>query len=150
MWTDQLPLWLIVALSVWGVGAGVAWIVFGLVLYVDQELGIQAFRERSAKRMWRDITGWPLLIGPLWLIDAVLGVLLYPVVYQKWLHKRRKPYRTPYQRIAVPRKRWWYRLPDGRAGCADCATRSGVRAHLRKAYRFDNLVPVDTEINLIR
>lgn len=58
-----------------------AWSVFAIVLFIDQEIGIHAFRERVRKRMFRDLLLWPFLVNPLRWPGIVLAVLLYPLIY---------------------------------------------------------------------
>lgn len=57
------------------------WFVLGVVIAIDQELGIVAFRERVRSRFFRDVLLWPLAINPLKWPGLLLLVLAYPLIY---------------------------------------------------------------------
>lgn len=90
-------MWLICAVSIYGVVAGLVYLAVGVVLFIDQEYGITAFREWAAQKMWRSVFGW--VRRPWLVVDLILGAVLMPLVYklQLWRARPRRRYKTPYQ-----------------------------------------------------
>lgn len=72
---------ILIAVCFYLAGAAFVWIVYGVVLLVDELSDLRTIRERVATgRMLRDVACWPTILNPLTLPGYLVAVIALPAV----------------------------------------------------------------------
>lgn len=94
-WIYCIVSWIV---ALWAVGFAACVVFVGVALYIDQEIGLTAFREWATRRLWRDLAMW--CFHPVFVVDMIFAGLLMGLVwtFRVWRANRRlrRGYRTPW------------------------------------------------------
>lgn len=83
--------------SLWAVGFAIGVGGCGVILFIDHENGLLAFREWATRRMWRDLAMW--FFQPVFVLSLAVAAMLGAVVwsFRVWrVGHRSRRYRTPW------------------------------------------------------